>query len=433
MISFTFPIWRCAKAELFIAASLHEWMKKVPDPRSTRKKMYDSAEILTYIIMAYASGRTSLRRAIAWAENHLTELRKYMKLENGIASVSTIFRLFRDIDQNEFNNIMMQWIAQLLNQRKLIIAIDGKGLRGAADRIGDGRTPYILNAIDVETKLVIAQLPISTKDNEISGIPELLGILDLRGNLITIDAIGTQWRIMDIIPGEGGFYLLTVKENQSDLKNEISGYFRTVRKRMEQGLTDAEKEKYSIKQTAENNRSRIEHRKMETIQANPIGGREELAFDDIRTIGLHEQTRIPIRRDENGKDITQDYESFRSEAISRAKDKFKSKVMYDDEYLCEGMISNKHMNAEEMARIKRGHWTIENQLHHVLDDLFREDRSSARITKDNLALVRKIAFNLLVLASHHENSDRGPTAMMDIFADRPELLAKYTFKGISSF
>lgn len=403
------------------------------DPRSERKKMHDSAEILTYVIMAYACGRTSLRRAVAWAEYHLRDLRKFMKLEHGIASVSTIHRLLRDIDYEEFNDILMQWVAQLLNNRHLVIAIDGKGLRGATDRIGDGRTPYILNAIDVETKLVLAQLPISMKDNEITGIPRLLGILDLQGNLITIDAIGTQWRIMDIIAGEGGFYLLTVKENQPELKKEITGYSRSVHARMSKGLTTAEEENYSIHQTMELNRSRIEYRTMEAIQANPIAGKDELAFDEIRTIGIHEQIRIPVKRDKDGNDITPDYETFKADAIVRAKEKSKQTDKYDDEYLCEGMITNKVMTAQEMAEIKRNHWCIENSLHHVLDDLFREDRSNARVTKVNLAMVRKIGFNLLQMGIHNEYPDYGPTEMMDAFSDNIDLLSKYVFEGIPSF
>lgn len=409
-------------------------MKKVPDPRCKRKKMHDSAEILTYIIMAYLCGRHSLRRALMWAENHLSFLRQYMKLENGIASVSTVHRLLRDIDQEEFNNILMQWAAQLLNHRKLTIALDGKALRGATDRIADEKTPYLLNVLDVETKLVIAQLPVSMKSNEITGLPGLLGILDLQGNLITIDAIGTQWKIMDIISAEGGYYLLTVKDNQSGIAREISGYFRTVQSRMKNERTSAEEEKYSHHYTCERNRSRYEHRDMKAIQANPITCREELAFDEVRTIGLHEQVRIPEKRDKDGNDITPDYETFRAEAIERKKSKKKDNTdKYDDEYLCEEMISNKLMTAEEMAQIKRGHWTIENSLHHVLDDQFREDRSNARVTKDNLALIRKICFNLLQCGIHHEYPEYGPTEMMDTFTDYPELLAKYIFKGIPCF
>lgn len=395
--------------------------------------MHDSAEILTYIIMAYLCGRHSLRRALQWAQNNIGYLRKYMKLENGIASVSTVHRLLRDIDSYEFNCIFMMWVAQLLRNRRLVISIDGKGLRGATDRISNGKTPYILNAIDVATRLVIAQLPIAEKANEISEIPKLLGLLDLTGNIITIDAIGTQWRIMDIIGEKGGFYLLTVKENQPGLKAEIFGHFRTVRRILERGLKTAEEEKYERCESCELNRGRIEYRTMETIQANPIAGRDELAFDYIRTIGIHEQIRIPVERDHNGNDITPDYNAFRKQAIERTKEKRKRESSYDDEYLCEGIITNKEMSAEEMARLKRDHWTIENNLHHVLDDLFREDRSSARKTKNNLSLIRKICFNVCQAGIHNEYPKYGTTQMMDMFSDNKELLAQYIFNGIKAF
>lgn len=408
-------------------------MKKVPDPRNKRKKMHDSAEILTYIILAYLCGRHSLRRALQWAENNIRYLKKYMKLRNGIASVSTVHRLLRDIDSEELNYIFMQWMAQLLKNRRLVISIDGKGLRGATDRISNGKTPYILNAIDVTTRLVIAQFPIAEKANEITEIPKLLGLLDLTGNIITIDAIGTQWKIMDIIAGNGGFYLLTVKENQPGLKEEIFGHFRTVKKRIAKGLKTAEEERYECSSSCELNRGRIEYRKMEIIQDNPIAGKDELAYDDIRTIGIHEQIRIPIARDRDGNDITPDYNSFKAQAIERAKEKRKKERIYDDEYLSEGMISNKEMTAEEMAQLKRDHWTIENNLHHVLDDLFREDRSSARVCKNNLSLIRKFCFNLCQVAIHNEYPNYGVTQMLDKFSDDKGLLAQYVFKGLKTF
>lgn len=105
---------------------------------------------------------------------------------------------------------------------------------------------------------MIAQLPVSMKSNEITGLQELLGILDLQGNLITIDAIGTQWKIMDFISKAGGYYLFTVKDNQQSLKKEITGHFRTVLKRILKGMTSEEDEKYSHYYTCEKNRSHLE-------------------------------------------------------------------------------------------------------------------------------------------------------------------------------
>lgn len=145
---------------------------------------------------------------------------------------------------------------------------------------------------------------------------------------------------------------------------------------------------------------------MKAIQANPIACREELAFDEIKTIGLHEQVRIPMKRDKDGNDVTPEYEDFKAAAIKKKKKA--STDQYDDEYVCEGIITNKEMTAEEMAEIKRRHWAIENSLHHVLDVLFREDRSNARVTKNNLSLIRKICFNVLQPAIHNEYPEYGP-------------------------
>lgn len=97
-----------------------------------------------------------------------------------------------------------------------------------------------------------------------------------------------------------------------------------------------------------------------------------------------------------------------------------------------GIISSRKVSAQEALEIKRGHWRIENSLHHVLDDLFREDRSSARKSKNNLAVIRKIAYNLLRIAAIREKKGSGPTEMRDHFSDDLTLIEKYVFRGIPS-
>ena len=88
------------------------------------------------------------------------------------------------------------------------------------------------------------------------------------------------------------------------------------------------------------------------------------------------------------------------------------------------------MGAKEALEIKRAHWKIENSLHHVLDDVFREDRSSARKSKNNLALIRKFVYNILKIACIHDDTGKGVQEMSDTFADDLNLIAKYVFSGI---
>lgn len=152
-------------------------------------------------------------------------------------------------------------------------------------------------------------------------------------------------------------------------------------------------------------------------------------FPEIKTIGWLRQIRIPIEKDSDGKDITPDLKTFLEKGTLR-----NPKITVGDELTdavhVVGIISNIEMGAEKALMVKRSHWKIENSLHHVLDDIFREDRSSARKSKDNLALIRKFAYNLIKIACIHDNTGKGVQEMSDIFADNLNLIAKYVFSSI---
>ena len=178
-------------------------MKSVPDYRCGRKKPHDLSEMLVCLIAGYSNGRTSVERALAWCENHIGMLRRHMELKNGIASESTISRMLNGIDGEMFALVFAEWTAEILKERGIHIIIDGKALRGATEKIRDGNTPYVLNTIDAATELVVAQLAIKEKTNEITSIPALLEMLDIQDNLFTIDAIGTQKKIERLIVENG--------------------------------------------------------------------------------------------------------------------------------------------------------------------------------------------------------------------------------------
>lgn len=200
-------------------------MKEIPDPRCNRKKTHDCAEVLTYLIMGYICGRTALRRALAsaWANEEL--LRKYMRLSGGIASVSTVSRLLGSIDEEIFALTFADWVSQFLNKRGLHIIIDGKALRAATKKIENGNTPYTLNAIDAATEMVMAQMAVDLKTNEITAIPKLIETIDVEDNLVTIDAIGTQIPIMEQLNELGAGFMLQVKGNQPQIYKDICTYF----------------------------------------------------------------------------------------------------------------------------------------------------------------------------------------------------------------
>ncbi len=202
-------------------------MRTIPDYRCNREKPHDHAEMLTYLVAGYLNGRVSVGRAICWCEDNIEMLKKHMTLKQGIASEATISRMLNGIDSYMFMYAFMEWTAEILYEHDIHIIIDGKALRGAAEKIKNGNAPYILNAIDAATQMVIAQLPIDEKTNEITAIPKLLELLDIDGNTFTIDAIGTQKKIEEMIVSEGGHFILQVKRNNPALYDEICDAFAT--------------------------------------------------------------------------------------------------------------------------------------------------------------------------------------------------------------
>lgn len=211
------------------------------DPRCDRKKKHDYAEILTYIVVGYLVGRISLRRSIIWCQRHLEWLKKYLELKNGIASVSTVSRLLTSIDEEMFCLVFIEWMTGMLETKGVHIAIDGKALRGGTERVKNGSTPYILNAIDKITGLVIGQLPIKEKENEKTAIPKLLKLLNIKDSIITIDAMGTTQSIMDTIEECKGHFLLTVKKSNPLTYQEIG---KTLKELEEEKQKKKENPKY---------------------------------------------------------------------------------------------------------------------------------------------------------------------------------------------
>ena len=426
---------------MFRTKPLVEYMRMVPDPRCEWKKKHDMAEVLTCLVAGYVTGHTTLRRCLAWCARHLKWLRKMgLGLRNGVASAATASRILSGIDEELFLFAFMEWIGEILDTKGLHLAIDGKAIRAAASRVHGRKAPMLLNAVDTATGLVVAQLPIQNKECEITQIPELLKLLDIRGSMITTDAVGTQTSIMEQILGQGGHFLLMVKRNQPLSYEEIVKQFGEVEKDRERMRKESAyhsqypemMEKYDEATCFEKNRDRYEYRKYQACSHPDFVTRTKKEWPFLKSVGCVRQTRILMIRDADGADITPDEETFRKKGTFRQpKPETGDREGADIQTI--GLISDMEMKAEDMGRCRREHWTVENRLHHVLDDTFREDRSPAKGSKNNLALIRKFAYNILRLAMLHLSTERPMTEMMDLFSDDRKLLERYLFNGIESF
>lgn len=415
-------------------------MRAVPDPRCGRKTKHDHAEVLVCLVAGFLAGRTTIRRILKWCRRNLAELRRHIPLKNGIASPSTVCRMLSGIDEELFALEFMEWAGEIASTKGTHLAIDGKALRAAMEKVKDFRAPMVMNALDVATGLVVAQMPLKDKDCEITAIPQLLGLLDIKGSTVTTDAVGTQTEVMEQILRQEGHFVLMVKKNQPQSYGEITKYLGELsedRRKMKEDKGYRPRhpemqEKYEEVCYHERNRDRMEHRWYGACTEGSILTRTQKEWPFIRTVGRARQVRIPLERDSDGNDITPDVETFLAKGSRRSpKPSMDGEAGKDIQET--GMISDLLLTAERMGKIKRAHWAVENRLHHVLDDSFREDRSPAKKSKNNLALLRKFAYNILRLAMLAGECSQIMTEAMDDFHDTPALMRKYVFSGIKSF
>ena len=190
-------------------------------------------------------------------------------------------------------------------------------------------------------------------------------------------------------------------------------------------------EKYEEISRMEKNRDRNEYRTCQICKdaSNLTKSQEE--WRHVQSIGRIRQVRIPSEKDSQGNDVTRSKEEFLKKGSKRVPVPSAGEETGKD-VQCTALISDLILTAEELGNIKRMHWSIENRLHHVLDDTFREDRSPAKKSRNNLSLIRKYAYNILRLAMYETGLTNIMTEMMDCFCDSAALRERYVFQGIAS-
>lgn len=322
-----------------------------------------------------------------------------MPFPNGIPSLSTMSRVLADVDAEMVSLAIINWTGEIFNTRGIHIAIDGKGLRAAAHKVRDERTPYILNAIDTATKLVIAQMPIQEKTNEAATIPAIMDLIEMEGSIVTIDAAGTTENIMEAVCRNGGDFVLQVKRNCPALYDELMMLFAGLEEEQkvdEKAFQDKYGAAYSKTKTTEKNRERYEYREFQAYSdADGIRGlQEERPY--IACVGKSKQIRILQVQDHQGKDVTPSLEIFLKEG-SRKQPKPAAGDSLDDDIQMAGLISSRVLGAEELMKYKRQHWAVENSLHYVLDEVFGEDKSTIRKGKNTMSVLRKCTYNIVRL------------------------------------
>jgi predicted transposase YbfD/YdcC len=330
----------------------------LPDPRVERTREHALLDIVFVAVCAVISGGNGFVSMETYGHEKLHWLRKFVPLANGVPSHDTFGRLFAALDVGAFVDCFLSWVGAIRRGGAgEIVEIDGKALRASLDT-AKGRNPlHVVSAWAGEQRLLLGQVAVEAKSNEVTAIPRLLQALSLEGAIVTIDAMGCQKEIAATIRERGADYVLAVKGNQDHLEADIIDHFG----RLDQGA--ARPRGRSAHETEGRGHGRQEYRRYEAVPV-PEALRHADAWEGLNCIGR--VTRVYTEKGEE-----------------------KSDVRY--------FISSLEADAALLARAIRGHWGVENGLHWVLDMYFGEDRNRARTehAAENLALLRRWVLSLL--------------------------------------
>ena len=344
--------------------SLMEVLEGIEDTRRKRSVLYHLHEVLIIMLLAVVCGATSYVKVEMFGKSKKEWLETFLELEYGIPDACTFRNVIKEIDTERLHQIFCDWMKSVVTELSGVIAIDGKEARRTKD--AKKRPLHVVSAFSYECGLVMGQLACEEKSNEITAIPKLLEMLDIKGRIVTIDAMGTQKEIAEKIISKDADYIFSLKENQKNLYNDVKLY-----------IDDIRKEKKIL--SSENYHRTI----------NKGHGR----FEVIECIISEEIDWIANKNDWKG------INGVGAIYCEVEKNEKKSKQSHYFIY------SRKGLTAEKIMKYKRNHWSIENQLYLVLYMAFREDESRAR--KDNSAenfnVLRQIALNIL----KSENSFKG--------------------------
>jgi predicted transposase YbfD/YdcC len=359
--------------------TFQQQLEALEDPRVKRKPQHLLIDIVAIAILAVLSGANDMVAIEMYGKAKQSWLETFLELPNGIPSHDTFSRVLASLNPQQLHECFLNWVSQLTEKLDIkLINLDGKTARGSYDREDSLKALHTVSAWASEHNLVLAQQRVDGKSNEITAIPLLLNLLDIKGAIITLDAMGTQRNIAAQIIAQGGDYILALKKNQRNLHKQVSAFFRTATQSQWEGID------VSYYQTVESGHHRLENRQIWAVSISQIPDWAIAA----KWKGL--ATVVMVKR------------------VRQLWNKTTTEVCF--------YITSLGADAILLAGAIRSHWGIENSLHWVLDVTFGEDRSRIRNGHgpENIGLLRRLSLNLLKRdPSNHSLTKKRYLAAMD--------------------
>jgi len=338
--------------------TLLDHFAKLTDPRIDRTKDHKLIDILAIAICGMLCGADNWVAMEQYGKSKEEWLKQFLELPNGIPSHDTISRVFGRLDPKEFEQCFRDWvkaIGQLVPGE--IVSIDGKTVKHSDSKSKGKKAIHIVNAWACEQRLVLGQVKVNNKSNEITAIPELIKVLELSGCIVTIDAMGTQAKIAQLIQEQGADYCLALKGNHHYLHERVVDLFDQA-----EGI-DWSGVDHDFHRTINKGHGRKEIRRHWTMPVT------KLFFDDEKWVGLQSVGLVESVR------------TIGTEATT-------SRRYY---------LNSFSSDAQILANAVRKHWEVENNVHWILDVAFREDDCPVHSdhAPENLSQLRKMSLNLL--------------------------------------